>query len=93
MSEVEKHAAFYRGYLADDRNLLSFAGVLITAIALWLLFYLIGVVGPRQGERAPPPPQAAALESSRLRIPTKPATHSNRKPATDTDLKPAGVPI
>jgi hypothetical protein len=28
-----------------------------------------------------------------LRIPTKPATHSNRKPATDSDLKPAGVPI
>jgi hypothetical protein len=29
----------------------------------------------------------------RMRIPTKPATHSNRKPATDSDLKPAGVPI
>jgi transposase len=28
-----------------------------------------------------------------LRIPTKPATHSNRKPATDSDLKPAGIPI
>jgi hypothetical protein len=28
-----------------------------------------------------------------LRIPTKPATHSNRKPATDSDLKPAIVPI
>jgi hypothetical protein len=28
-----------------------------------------------------------------LRIPTKPATHSNRKPATDSDLMPAGVPI
>jgi hypothetical protein len=31
--------------------------------------------------------------SRRLRIPTKPATHSNRKPATDSDLKPAGIPI
>jgi len=29
----------------------------------------------------------------KLRIPTKPATHSNRKSATDSDLKPAGVPI
>jgi hypothetical protein len=28
-----------------------------------------------------------------LRIPTKPARHSNRKPATDSDLKPAGIPI
>ena len=26
-------------------------------------------------------------------IPTNPATHSNRKLATDSDLKPAGVPI
>jgi hypothetical protein len=30
---------------------------------------------------------------ARVRIPTKPATHSNRKPATDSDLKPAGIPI
>jgi hypothetical protein len=28
-----------------------------------------------------------------LRIPMKPARHSNRKPATDSDLKPAGIPI
>ncbi len=65
MNEIEKHAAFYRGYLADDRNLISFAGVLITAIALWLLFYLIGVVGPKQDWRAPLQSQAATLESSR----------------------------
>jgi replication initiation protein RepC len=32
-----------------------------------------------------------SLES--LRIPTKPAMHSERKPATDSDLKPAGIPI
>jgi N6-adenosine-specific RNA methylase IME4 len=34
-----------------------------------------------------------SLTRVELRIPTKPATHSNRKPATDSDLKPAGVPI
>ena len=28
-----------------------------------------------------------------VRFPTKPATHSNRKPVTDSDLKPAGIPI
>ena len=28
-----------------------------------------------------------------MRIPTKPATNSNRKPATDSNLKPAGIPI
>ncbi|MFZ2105626.1 MAG: hypothetical protein WAV18_09600 [Roseiarcus sp.] len=31
--------------------------------------------------------------SLRLRIPTKPATNSNKKPATDSDLNPAGIPI
>jgi len=36
--------------------------------------------------------QKIALCAS-LRIPTKPARHSNMKPATDSDLKPAGVPI
>ncbi|WP_026440849.1 hypothetical protein [Acidocella facilis] len=29
----------------------------------------------------------------RLRIPTKPAMHSNLNPATDSELKPASVPI
>jgi hypothetical protein len=28
-----------------------------------------------------------------MRIPTKPASNSNRKPATDSDPKPATVPI
>ena len=28
-----------------------------------------------------------------VRIPMKPARHSKRKPATDSDLKPAGIPI
>jgi len=28
-----------------------------------------------------------------VRIPTKPAMHSNLKPATYSDAKPAGVPI
>jgi hypothetical protein len=38
---------------------------------------------------------AADFKSSSrtMRFPTNPATHSNRKPAIDSDLKPAGVPI
>jgi len=28
-----------------------------------------------------------------VRIPTKPAMHSNMKPATYSDPKPAGIPI
>ena len=39
----------------------------------------------------------AALERlvgrQQVRIPTKPAMHSNMKPATDSDPKPASVPI
>jgi hypothetical protein len=35
----------------------------------------------------------AGWKGEDLRIPTKPARHSNRKPATDSDLKPAGIPI
>jgi hypothetical protein len=29
----------------------------------------------------------------KMRIPTKPAMHSNLKPATCSDAKPAGIPI
>jgi hypothetical protein len=46
MNGIEKHAAFYRAYLADDRSLASVAGVLVIAIAIWLLFYLVSLVGP-----------------------------------------------
>jgi hypothetical protein len=31
--------------------------------------------------------------ASKVRFPMKPPTHPKRKPATDSDLKPAGVPI
>jgi hypothetical protein len=34
-----------------------------------------------------------SLRGDELRIPMKPARHSKRKPATDSDLKPAGIPI
>ena len=46
MNGIEKHADFYRGYLADDRSLASVVGVLMTAILVWLLFYLVSLVGP-----------------------------------------------
>ena len=58
MNGFEKYAAYYRGYLADDRRLASVIGVLLTAIALWLLFYLVSLVGPASDQRlrlgAPP---------------------------------------
>jgi hypothetical protein len=36
---------------------------------------------------------AISAACAALRIPMKPATHSKRKPATCSDLKPAGIPI
>jgi len=35
----------------------------------------------------------AFAQAGWVRIPTKPAMHSNLKPATDSDTKPASVPI
>jgi len=46
-----------------------------------------------RSEREEVSPSLAGLGQHLLRIPTKPATNSNRKPATDSDLKPAGIPI
>ncbi len=42
----------------------------------------------RQGSYFPP-----FLEPRKMRIPMKPAGHSNLKPATYSETKPAGVPI
>jgi hypothetical protein len=44
---IEKQAAFYRGYEPDRRSLFPVAVVLATLIALWLLVYLVSVVGPQ----------------------------------------------
>lgn len=51
MSRIEKHAEFYRGYLTDDSSLAPVAGVLVTAIAVWMLFYLLSLVGPAPPNR------------------------------------------
>jgi hypothetical protein len=46
MSRIDKHADYYRGYVADERSLASVVGVLVTTITIWLLFYLLSLVGP-----------------------------------------------
>ncbi len=46
MNGIEKHAAYYRGYLTDDRSLIPLTIVLATIVALWLLVYLVSAVGP-----------------------------------------------
>ncbi len=62
---IEKHAAFYRGYQPDDRSLLPVAIILATLVALWLLVYLISVVG-REDDRATAHPARPAHPTSVL---------------------------
>jgi hypothetical protein len=44
MNGIGKQAAFYRGYLPDDRCLVPLAVLLSTTLALWLLVYLVAAV-------------------------------------------------
>ena len=49
MNGIGKQAAFYRGYLPDDRSLVPLTVLLSTTLALWLLVYLVA-----EGGRGPP---------------------------------------
>ena len=82
-SEIEEFARYAADY-SDDWAREQFARLnyvftvtLAESPITWNEFYVTGL--PHRGYF--------------LRIPTKPATNSNRKPATDSDLKPAGIPI
>ena len=44
MNGIEKQAAFYRGYLTDERSLVPLTIVLVSVVALWLLVYLVATV-------------------------------------------------
>jgi hypothetical protein len=46
MCGIESHAAFYRGYLTDDKSLAPLTVTLATIVALWSLVYLIGCFAP-----------------------------------------------
>lgn len=64
MDRIGKHAGYYRGYLTDDRSALPLTIVLLTGIALWLLVYLVGSIGPvptAQTALRPSPPHAAPI--------------------------------
>ena len=44
MNGIGKQAAFYRGYLPDDRSLVPLTVLLSTTLGLWLLVYLVAAV-------------------------------------------------
>jgi hypothetical protein len=41
MNGIGKQAAFYRGYLPDDRSQIPLTVLLSATLALWLLIYLV----------------------------------------------------
>jgi hypothetical protein len=53
MNDIEKQAAFYRGYLPGDGSVAAVAVVLLTGVATWLLLYLVTLVGPAPGAARP----------------------------------------
>ncbi len=64
MDRIGKHAGFYRGYLTDDRSALPLTIMLLTGIALWLLVYLVGSIGPVPTAKTalgPPPAHATPV--------------------------------
>jgi hypothetical protein len=62
MNGIEKQAAFYRGYLIDDRSLAPLTTALAAIAGLWLLLYLVSAIGgPKADQRMV---QAAAHASS-----------------------------
>ena len=44
MNGIGKQAAFYRGYLPNDRSLVPLTVLLSTTLALWLLIYVVAAV-------------------------------------------------
>ena len=70
MNGIEKQAAFYRGYLTDERSLVPLTIVLMSVVALWLLIYLVATVAEvRQdagaGRAAPSPSTTVRLRACR----------------------------
>ena len=65
MNGIEKQAAFYRGYLIDDRSLAPLTTALAAVVSLWLLVYLVsGVVGaPAKSVMAERATHASPLKS------------------------------
>ncbi|MBV8794633.1 MAG: hypothetical protein JO136_06805 [Hyphomicrobiales bacterium] len=63
---IDIDAAFYRGYLIDDRNLTPHVALLATLVALWSLVYLVGCFAPVAKPNAEVPAQWSSLAAQRL---------------------------
>ena len=74
MNGIGKQAAFYRGYLPDDRSLFPLMVFLSTTVALWLLVYTIGVAGDA-------PQGVTSFDSQCCERPEREVTKPSRTPA------------
>jgi hypothetical protein len=63
---IDIDAAFYRGYLIDDRDLTPHVAALATLVALWSLVYLIGCLAPAAQPKAEIAAQSSSLAAQRL---------------------------
>jgi hypothetical protein len=63
---IDINAAFYRGYLIDDRDLTPHVAALATLVALWSLVYLVGCVAPAAQPKAGVATQWSSLAAQRL---------------------------
>ena len=62
---IDIDAAFYRGYLIEDRNLTPHVAALATLVALWSLVYLVGCVAPMAKPNAEVAAQGSSLADRR----------------------------
>jgi hypothetical protein len=63
---IDINAAFYRGYLVDDRNLTPHVAALATLVALWSLVYLVGCLAPAAQPKAEVAAQWPSLAAQHL---------------------------
>ena len=63
--DIEMNAAFYRGYLADDRSLARHVVALATIVALWLLVYVAGSLAPLARQPMGPAQGSAPVAAQR----------------------------
>jgi hypothetical protein len=63
---IDISAAFYRGYLIDDRNLTPHVAALATLVALWSLVYLVGCIAPAAKPQAEVAARWPALAAQRV---------------------------
>jgi hypothetical protein len=63
---IDIGAAFYRGYLIDDRNLTPHVAALATLVALWSLVYLVGCMAPAAKPQAEVAARWHALAAQRV---------------------------